>query len=262
MPRLKYSIYWGGFAVATALPLVAARVSEAELAYKLARSQSEREAAFRLVHDSYVRSGLIAPKAHGLRVTPYHLLPSTGVFLAQHGSQAICTISLIADSELGIPMETIYGEEVAALREAGIRFAEVSSLADRRSDLERFFPVFLRLIQMLCPYSRTHGIDQLLIAVHPKHARFYERYFKFQVFGGLKSYPQVQNRPAVALCLDYRLLAVKHPTTYHLLFGSDVDPQELTPCPMSHEEREYFGEFLARQESPCDRYSGALELLV
>ena len=88
---------------------------------RIAADRREREAAFRLLHDSYAHSGLIQPNPYGMRVTPYHLLHTTEVFVAALRDEVICTFSLVGDGELGVPMEAIYPELIAERRAAGIR---------------------------------------------------------------------------------------------------------------------------------------------
>ena len=39
---------------------------------KIASNPYEVKSALRLVYHSYLRSGLIGPNLHGIRVTPYH----------------------------------------------------------------------------------------------------------------------------------------------------------------------------------------------
>ena len=73
-----------------------------------------------MVHDAYVRAELSEVDPCGMRVTPYHLLPSTEVFIAKCGSDVISTMSLIADGQLGLPMETIYAEEIGHYRELAL----------------------------------------------------------------------------------------------------------------------------------------------
>src|SRR4051812_10196410 len=116
-----------------------------EICNKIAEQRWEWESAFRLVHGSYLRSGLAQPNASGMRVTPYHLLPTTEVFVSLLGQEAICSVTLVADGALGLPMESIYRAEVDARRSGGRKLAEVSCLADRRSNPRRFFPLFLAL---------------------------------------------------------------------------------------------------------------------
>src|SRR5262245_36520503 len=67
--------------------------------YKIAASRPDREAAFRLVYQAYRRVDLMEPNEFGMRVTPYHLLPTSDVFIAMLDEAVICTLSLIGDGE-------------------------------------------------------------------------------------------------------------------------------------------------------------------
>lgn len=227
-----------------------AETEETGIVYKVAADERERDAAFRLLYRSYVRSGLIQPNHHEMRVTPYHLLPSSAVFVAILRQEVICTVSLIGDGELGLPMESIYADEVSQLRGQGAVLAEVSGLADRRQNMQRFFPVFLRLVGVLCPYAKQQGIKQLVVAVHPRHARFYQRFLRFERIGDKKNYPQVCDHPAVALLLDFARLESHWPKVHELLFGANLPPHELEPRPMSAAEQERLR--IVAEHSACE----------
>ena len=41
----------------------------------------------------------------------------------------------------------------------------------------QFLPIFVNLNALIGQYGRYNGMDQLLIAVHPRHERFYKRFF-------------------------------------------------------------------------------------
>jgi hypothetical protein len=220
------------------------RVAEgttAEIEYRIASTRAERAAAFRLVYRSYLRTGLGEPNPWEMRVTPYHSLPTTEVFLATLRGACIFTMSLVIDGELGVPMEAIYGSEVARLRGEGLSFGEVSCLADRRRAMRGFFPVFLRMARLVVQYSWRRGLDQLLVACHPKHARFYERLLGFQRIGDLKAYPTVRNHPAVALSMDLAQLAWQHPKVHEMLFDEMIPVEQLEPRPIAAADRHYFG---------------------
>jgi hypothetical protein len=210
---------------------------------QIARTRRQRAAAFELIYNAYLRSGLGLPNPHGMRVTPYHLLPSTTIFTAELDEgvgEVFSTVSLIGDSPLGLPLERVYPEEVAARRKAGLSLGEVSCLADRRSDFRRFFPVFCALNRWMIQFARAQRMDQVLIAVHPKHARFYTRYMGFEEIGGLTSYPSVCNRPAVALCFDFARNDCYPFPYYENFFGEAIPHAELTPAPMSASDVDYF----------------------
>lgn len=216
-----------------------------EIAYKLAASREERTAAFRLVYHAYIRAGLIEPNPSQLRITPYQLQPSSNIFIAVLRDEVISTVSLIADGSLGLPMESIYVEEVARLRENGLRFGEVSSLADRRRQMSRTLPVFVKLMRLMVQCGRHQGLDRLLVAVHPRHARFYQRFLSFKRLGDERSYPSVCNRPAVALYLDLEEIRRERPPNYELFFGEPLPEEQVLPRPMPSADAEHFAEAAA-----------------
>ncbi len=204
--------------------------------YRIAATFEERCKAFRLVYRSYLRAGLGTPNSTCMRVTPYHLLPTTETFIASCGDEVFFTMSLVVDGDLGLPMETIYAEEVAQWRRQGRTLAEVSCLADRRADSRGFFPTFLGLSRLLAQFAYKQGVDDLLIAVHPKHARLYRRLYGFQTFGELKAYPTVRNHPAVALKMGLVDLKYDHPKAYELLFNEMVPDWQLRRRPATEDE--------------------------
>ena len=200
---------------------------QSQLTFKTARTIAELEAAFRLVHDAYVRERLSNINPSGMRVTPYHLIPTTEVFVAKSRADVIATMSLIADSPLGLPMESIYAQEIGDCRKSGFNIAEISCLADRRADLRRSFPVVLQLMRLVGQCARHRGIDQLLVTCHPRHAKLYRRLMAFQQVGSEKAYPTVCNNHAVALLVDLQRLPEDHPAIYERFFGVPLPDVEL-----------------------------------
>jgi hypothetical protein len=212
----------------------------AGIQYKIASTRREREDAFRLVYDAYLRTGLGEPNRHRIRVTPYQLLSSTDIFVALLRGEVISTVSLVGDSPTGLPMESIYRDVVASRRAQGMRLAEVTCLADRRRDFHRFLPVFLELSRILVHTARYRAIDELLVTVHPRHSGFYEKRLAFRQVGERKCYPSVCGRPAVALSLDFDLVDRERAKEYQALFGAPVPVKKLQPRPISQSDREYF----------------------
>ncbi|RIK80364.1 MAG: long-chain N-acyl amino acid synthase [Planctomycetota bacterium] len=215
-------------------------VSGVPIEFKIAANRAERSAAFALTYQAYTRVGLCPRNAFEMRVTPYQLLPTSDVFIARLDGEVISTLSLVCDGHLGLPMEVIYPEEIARQRAAGRKLAEVSCLADRRRDPCRYFPVFLELCRMMVQSARYRGVDQLLAAVHPRHARFYRRYMAFTNFGDIREYPSVCNNLAEALCLDFPRIDRERPSTYELFFGEPLPAETIRPRPISWADQEFF----------------------
>jgi hypothetical protein len=226
----------------------------ADVKIKVAVSRSERQAAFELVYRSYLRSGLCGENEHGLRCTHYQLLPTTDIIIAQLRGQAISTMSLVRDSEFGLPLEQVYPAEVAARRAAGQRLAEVSCLADRRQDPARFFGLFREMGRLMAQLGRRTGVDELLVAVHPRHAPLYRRYMAFVPLGDRREYPTVQGNPALALTLNFARAQRESVRSWQEFFGEPLPDEVLRTCPITVADREYFAQILA--ETCCEDVPG------
>ena len=207
---------------------------------KVAATRDERRGAFELVYQSYLRAGLCAENRCGMRFTPYQLLDTTDIIIAKLRGDVISTVSLVRDGELGLPMEEIYPDEVARRRDAGLRLAEVSCLADRRQSASRFFQLFCELSRVMAQLANQVGVDELLVSVHPRHAPLYRRYMAFEQIGDRREYPTVCGNPAVALSLNFAHAQEHRPSSWEKFFGEPLPADVLVSCPISDEDREHF----------------------
>lgn len=174
------------------------------MVFKIAETREELEAAYRLVHDVYVQEGYADTHASGMRVNLRYALPTTTTFVGLHGGKVVITMTLIGDSALGLPMDAIFSRELYRLRRQGRFIAEVSALA---SD-----PDYRKGTQALALYSnkimwlyaiRNLKVDDLVIAINPKHRWVYQTLILFEpVSTGVKSYHYVKDAPAIAMRLD------------------------------------------------------------
>ena len=174
------------------------------LDFGLATDRHTLEQAFRLQHDQYVAHGYMDAHPSGWRLSLHNALSATRVFVARCGGRVVGTMTLIADSPLGLPMDEIYTDELRRLRDARGNLAEVSALAMDPEYQPSGVPILLRLIRMLVIYA-AQTVSDLCIAVNPHHAAFYRKAFHFQDIGGLKQYGKVNGAPAIALRLDLAL---------------------------------------------------------
>jgi GNAT superfamily N-acetyltransferase len=140
----------------------------------------------------------------GWRLSLHNALSATRVFVARSGGRVVGTMTLIADSPLGLPMDEIYTDELRTLRDAGRNLAEVSALAMDPEYQSSGVAILLRLIRMLVIYA-AQTVSDLCITVNPHHAAFYRKALHFQDIGGLKQYGKVKGAPAIALRLDLAL---------------------------------------------------------
>lgn len=213
----------------------------------LARSRSELTAAFRLLYNAYVRAGLAAENGQQLRLTPFHLRPETEVFVAKLRGEVIATMTMVPDGDGGLPMDSMYREEADGLRGSGMRVAEMGSFAERRESPQRFLRVLGELSRLVVQVARARGIDGLVAATHPRHARFYVRSLGFRQFGDIRDCPYAQGNPAVALVQEFAEL----PEPIHdRLFGKPFGPETLIKTCWDDETRRYLHGLVRPAELP------------
>jgi hypothetical protein len=170
-------------------------------AIKIAENLDEHQQAFRLVYQEYVKSGYIPnPKPNGEIFSIFNLFPETAVFIVKSYQTVISTLSQFYDSKsFGLPMDSLYHEELSELRKKGRRIAEIGALATQGD--YRWQNLFMYLCQIMYWFARYQRVNDLCITVNPKHVRFYKTIFLFEEFGPEKEYPKVA-APAVLLRLN------------------------------------------------------------
>lgn len=212
--------------------------------YKIANCRKEREDAFRLCHDMYVKAGLMPANQIGMRASPFHLLPTTDIFLAYHDDQPIYTMTLISDDEIGIPMQKVFDDEMIRYRaQTDVFFAEVSSLASQVGYFprRRMFQVFVRLASLMVQSARENGVERLLIACLRHHARFYKMFLGFRQIFNEQMYTSV-GKLAVGCEHDFARNDRDHYKLYNAIYDSPFRNWELYHQPMLQEDRDYFRE--------------------
>ena len=224
------------------IPSAHAQTHRERVIYKIANSVTERESAFRLAHDAYTSQGLMSCSESGMRFDLRHLLPSSTTFIAQTSTTVICTLSLFPDNGMGLLLERAFESEVAQVRETGAKVAEITSLATRRNYFRRTMMIdtFVNLVGLMFHYAQHEEFDKLLIAVHPKHGRFYQRMLGFEMIGCERNYSRVGQRPAVALVHDFARARENGYPYQEQIEQLQYDPWELVHRSLSPAERQYF----------------------
>lgn len=173
------------------------------LQLKIAETQGELEACFRLLHDAYVASGFMKPDPSGLRVTPYHALPTTTTLCASFDGEVVGTMSLIREGMFGFPLQSAF--DLGAVRAREGRIAEISALAVhprfRRTGGAILFPL-MKFMYEYC--TRFFDTRHLVIAVHPHKAELYESLLLFERLQQhvVDRYDFAGGAPAVGATLD------------------------------------------------------------
>ncbi|MCM2279464.1 MAG: hypothetical protein NDJ89_15420 [Oligoflexia bacterium] len=218
--------------------------------FRIARTPQEREAAARLLHDCYVRAGLMTKDPQGRRRTRFQDFPGAvqAIALQENSDDAariIATASLIpdlpgADSEGGLPSDSAFRRENDRLRQQGYRLVEASGLAVAPEFRCNRNQLTLYLAKFLYQYlTRNTSADLLCATVHPRAYDFYAGLMGFRRSGPEVSYDEVNGARAIHLSLPLKAGATRlrevftHSDPFRnfsLFLGRDEPLFELSPC--------------------------------
>lgn len=173
------------------------------LVLKIAETEAELEASFRLLHDAYVASNFMTSQPNNLRVTHYHALPTTTTLCALYDGEVVGTISLIREGVFGFPMQEAF--DLGVVRQKGGQITEASALAVDPRFRRSVGLVVLPLMKFMYGYCiRYFDTRHLVIAVNPSHIEFYESLLLFERLQNqvVENYGFVNGAPAVGAALD------------------------------------------------------------
>jgi hypothetical protein len=176
---------------------------DASLVVKIAETREELEACFRLLHDAYVGSGFMQPHPSGLRVTPWHALPTTTTICALVGGEVVGTLSMVREGVFGLPLQSAF--ELAGVRARPGQLAEISALAVRRDYRRTGGAVLFPLMKFMYEYcTRYFDTRHLVIAVNPDKIELCEAVLLFERLDAqvVESYSFANGAAAVGATLD------------------------------------------------------------
>ncbi len=169
------------------------------------RRKEDFEDAFALLYERYHGAGLIPESPSRLYLTPYQALPKSRICIARNKEtgEIMSTATLVIDSELGLPSDFIYKEEIDILRREGRRLAEFTCLAAKNnySPFHHHNGLFY-VFRLLYRYAVSMGVTDIVISINRKHSFFYEKILLFRPLGAEKVYHKLQNAPAILEHLD------------------------------------------------------------
>lgn len=178
---------------------------DSRLELKIAQTRGELEDCFSILHDAYVASGFMKPDPSGMRITPYHALPTTTTLCAKYDGRVVGTISMIREGVFGFPLQAIF--DLARVRAKGGNIAEISALAVhpdfRKTGGAILFPLMKFMHQYCAEYFDTR---HLVIAVNPEKIELYEALLFFERLQEMPvdKYDFANGAPAVGATLDLK----------------------------------------------------------
>jgi len=159
----------------------------------------EVQEAWGLVYQAYLRDDLIDVNPHEIHTTLQAAGPRSAVILGCMGPLLVSTLSVYTDERQGLPLDSVYLQEINALRQSGRKLMEVGLFADRREHLNRSAEGLFELMRFAYYFALNMKVDDAIIGVHPRHAPFYMRLLGFDRIGPVRSYPTVKDRAVVLL---------------------------------------------------------------
>ena len=188
---------------------------DVRLEFKIADTQDELEACFRILHDAYVASGFMKPDPSGLRITIYHALPTTTTLCAKWDGRVVGTISMIREGVFGFPLQSVFN--LGQIRAKTGKIAEISALAIdpafRRTGGKILFPLMKFMYEYCREYFDTRHI---VIAVNPNKIEMYESLLFFERLQArmVDNYDFANGAPAVGASLDLMHAPERFEQTY------------------------------------------------
>jgi hypothetical protein len=181
------------------------------LNFYVARTLEDVLEAWQLVYVAYRRAELVDANPYELHTMREAVGPQTVVVTGCLGPLSVSTISGYKDGPGGLPLDSVYPDELAELRKSGRRLTEVGLFGDRRDHLNRSAEGLFELMRFGYFYAVHNDSDDIVIGIHPDHAPFYKRFFAFEQIGDERSYPTVKNNPVLPLRMNLRAVAALDP---------------------------------------------------
>jgi hypothetical protein len=208
---------------------------------RTARTREDYLAAFRLLYDRYISTGLTTESPRQLRVAPAQLAPGSQLFVAERNSQVIGTVTL-ATRLNQLPAFSSHPELKDPMRFLSNRVGEIMSLAiapPETAEPTTAPPadIFWRMTRLLIHFARARSLDHLIAVVHPRHAKFYHRILGFEIIGQERPCPTVDCRPGIPLMVNLQQSAGLRPRHREIYFEDTFTPDELRPYHLSESDR-------------------------
>ena len=170
---------------------------------RIAASRRDLVGAFELVYSAYLAKGYVRPHPERMVYQPVFGLPSSRTMVAAVPGNSIAgTLSIVGDNRFGFQLETTYRDEVQLLRNEGRKLAEITCLTIESAGGFLTMEIFVALTRFTIHYALWRGYDDLLMAVHPRHYRFYWRILRATPLGPARAHEVVQRAPSLCCRID------------------------------------------------------------
>jgi hypothetical protein len=173
--------------------------------YRPALCRADREAAYRLRYEAYLRQNLLNPRIDAILYDEiYDKSPNSLTILTYIEGELASTVRLhvMADEAAVSPAHDVFPDVLTPLLRRRRVIVEPSRLA-ARADMARRFPE-LPYFALRPPWMAAHhfNADHIVLSCATGHEAYYRRMYHFQTWSGLRSYPKVTAK-VVCIGLDF-----------------------------------------------------------
>ncbi|MES0884970.1 N-acyl amino acid synthase FeeM domain-containing protein [Roseibium sp. SCP14] len=183
--------------------------------FKLAETTGELIQACKILYEAYTAAGYMRSDGSGIRLTPYHTLPSCYTLIAKEGKNVVATTTIVVKSLEALPIEKIFSLDDYLAWDR--RVCEISSLTVHPKYRSRHGELIFSLIKYLFKFVReTLRIHDCVITCNPKHIEFYEAVLLFNRISDevINSYDFVDGAPAIGAHLDLITVTDRYALVY------------------------------------------------
>jgi len=171
-----------------------ATISQNTHGIRIVNTQEGRDSTSVLINKMYAWRGY--GDNHRVDENPNYI---TLAATERHG-EAVGTISVGADSSIGLLADQLFKDELDAYRARGAKVGEFTKLAlDPRVQSKKALASLIHLAT-ICARDQLHCTD-MFIEINPRHRRFFEHMMGFRPHGELRINPRV-NAPAYLLSVS------------------------------------------------------------
>jgi hypothetical protein len=214
------------------------RLANPNIVIRLAQGPEEIEAADRLVFQNYVN--LYWPDdIEAFHKNKYLSSSARHVGVAIDAGRVIATMSMVADSALGLPSDAFRPEPLRRFRQAKGRLGEMTSFATDQSVRQPMSLVML-LFKFFFQYSFYYAdVDRVVASCRTRHADFYEKHLGFEKLMPAAPHPYAGNVVCQFVTLDMLAVHERARCRYgedakdhlHRFFMVDEHPNVRLPAP-------------------------------
>lgn len=175
-------------------------------------TMGELEAAYRLVHDTFVEREYIRPTSSGLRVRLFEALPEMATFIATAGDDVVGVQGIaVSHPEVGLPSDEAFQDEIDVLRIGESAIASGCGRLVCEATNQAVAPAYRKsavateLMRCMFAHALAVGCDELITTVSPGHARFYEL-LGFEQVSPVRSFSAEVDDPVVVMRVNIAAL--------------------------------------------------------